>query len=187
MRFPYQANLGSTLRDFAGVQRHQSYARNMGNSSITKGEGSLDLLPTDDSTTPEASIGDLPDGSQGVGARIDGTMVNLATWSKSQVDGLSTRITTEKNRNDAQDSTLANHNTRISTAQTAANDAQSTANGAVTVNNTQNGRLDAHASRIGALENAVGNQVTQSQIDEIIQRLKTLYGYLGIAWESIGA
>ncbi|WRS30609.1 hypothetical protein U6G28_02665 [Actinomycetaceae bacterium MB13-C1-2] len=177
MRFPYQKNLGSTLRDFAGVQRHQSYARTLGLSSITKGEGSIDLLPTDDSTTPEASLGDLPDGSQGVGARINGNMVNLATWTVDRTDRLQTAINNEKSRNDSQDTIIANHS----------------------------GRLDSHASRIGAAENRLTNaegQISglrdvatqvlslQRQVADLSARLQRVYADkqpTGWAWTPLNS
>ena len=149
MRFPYQATLGSVLRDFAGVQRRTSYARTVGLSSITAGEGSLDLLPTDTSTTPVGIFGDLPGGGFGIGALIDGSMVNLASYARA-----------EKVRNDTQDTTLASHNTRITTA-------QSTANGAVTVNSTQN-------SRLSSLESAVSGAASQSQMNTLINEIGLL-------------
>ena len=156
MRFPYQATLGSVLRDFAGVQRRTSYARTVGLSSITAGEGSLDLLPTDTSTTPVGIFGDLPGGGFGIGALIDGSMVNLASYARA-----------EKVRNDTQDTTLASHNTRISAAQSTANSAQSTANGAVTVNGTQN-------SRLNSLESAVSGAASQSQMNTLIHEIGLL-------------
>ena len=149
MRFPYQATLGSVLRDFAGVQRRGSYARVLGLSSITKGEGSLDLLSSDGSSSPSASYGDLPGGDFGVGAVIDGSMVNLASYARA-----------EKVRNDTQDTTLASHNTRITTA-------QSTANGAVTVNSTQN-------SRLNSLESALSGAASQSQMNTLINEIGSL-------------
>ena len=149
MRFPYQATLGSVLRDFAGVQRRTSYARTVGLSSITAGEGSLDLLPTDTSTTPVGIFGDLPGGGFGIGALIDGSMVNLASYARA-----------EKVRNDTQDTTLASHNTRITTA-------QSTANGAVTVNSTQN-------SRLNSLESSMGGAASQSQVNTLIHEIGSL-------------
>lgn len=149
MRFPYQATLGSVLRDFAGVQRRTSYARTVGLSSITAGEGSLDLLPTDTSTTPVGIFGDLPGGGFGIGALIDGSMVNLASYARA-----------EKVRNDTQDTTLASHNTRITTA-------QSTANGAVTVNGTQN-------SRLNSLESSMGGAASQSQVNTLIHEIGSL-------------
>ena len=149
MRFPYQATLGSVLRDFAGVQRRESYARTIGLSSITAGEGSLDLLPTDTSTTPVGIFGDLPGGGFGIGALIDGRMENLGAYARA-----------EKVRNDTQDSTLASHNTRISTA-------QSTADGAVTVNSTQD-------SRLTSLESAVSGAASQSQMNTLIHEIGLL-------------
>lgn len=146
MRFPYQRTTGTLLREAFRVQRAQSSARNLGLSSITKGEGSIDLLPSDTSTTPEAMFGNLPDGSMGVGARINGQMVNLATWSKNRTDQLQSALNTEKSRNDSQDTIIANHT----------------------------GRLDSHASRIGAVENAVGNAASTGDIATLNSRILTL-------------
>lgn len=193
MAFPVPADLGRVLAQMQSELRRLATARNLGWASITKGEGSLDLLPSDDATVPEASIGDLPDGSQGVGARIGGTMVNLATWAKDQVDSLSVRITAEKNRNDAQDQTLANHastlashNTRISAAQSKADSAASsaaaaqlTANGAVSKNSEQDGRLTALEGK--------PDGATQSEVQALRNRVAELESKMNLYHPTIGA
>lgn len=156
MRFPYQLTLGIQLRDYADVDRKNSYARNLGLSSITKGEGSIDLLPNDTSTTPAAQFGDLEDGTFGVGARIDGVMTNLGVLGKQHSTTLAshnTRITAEKNRNDTQDQRLSSTESK---------------------NSQQDQRLDSHASRIGAVENAVGNAASTGDIATLNSKILTL-------------
>ena len=148
--FRFNRGVGDVLSGQARIQRLSSTARNLGLSSITRGEGSFDLIETDGSLdAPTVSVGDLPGGDFGVGAVIDGSMVNLASYARA-----------EKVRNDSQDSTLSSHNTRITTA-------QSTADGAVTVNGTQN-------SRLNSLESAVSGAASQSQVDTLIHEIGLL-------------
>lgn len=156
MVFRFEPDLPSVLRGQADLVRAVASSRSLGLSSITKGEGSLDLLPTDESTTPAAIYGDLPGGGFGVGVVIDGRMENLAEYSYT----LKGEIAAERARNDTQDTTLASHNTRITTA-------QSTANGAVTVNSTQN-------SRLNSLESAVSGAASQSQMNTLIHEIGLL-------------
>lgn len=146
------------LRDLARMVRQ--IARETIKHASIGDDGGIAVLDSDEETRT-AYLGKLPDNSRGVGVVIAGAgMVNIATWAKTQVDSLSNRITAEKNRNDSQDSTLASHNTRITTAQT-------TANGAVSVNTTQNSRLDAHGFRLSALEDAVGGAASGSALSAL--------------------
>lgn len=154
--FPLEPSLVRVLRSHSDFDRNLFSGRSLGLSSITKGDGSLDLLTADESTSPVASVGDLPGGDFGVGAVIDGTMENLASYARA-----------EKVRNDQQDTTLASHNTRITTAQTTANNAQTTANGAETVNGTQN-------SRLNSLESSMGAAASQSQVNTLINEIGSL-------------
>ena len=155
--FRFKHGVEDVLNGQARIQRLSSTARNLGLSSITRGEGSLDLVESDgDLESPSASFGDLPGGDFGVGAVIDGTMENLASYARA-----------EKVRNDQQDTTLASHNTRITTAQTTANNAQTTANGAETVNGTQN-------SRLNSLESSMSGAASQSQVNTLINEIGSL-------------
>ena len=150
MAFPFQRGIGSELNKSRSVERQTARGQSLGNASLRAGGGSFDLIPANgDTDNPSTRIGDLPDGSQGVGAVIDGSMVNLASYARA-----------EKVRNDQQDTTLASHNTRITTA-------QSTANGAVTVNSTQN-------SRLNSLESAVSGAASQSQMNTLIDEIGLL-------------
>lgn len=150
MAFPFQRGIGSELNKSRSVERQTARGQSLGNASLRAGDGSFDLIPANgDTDNPSTRIGDLPDGSQGVGALIDGSMVNLASYARA-----------EKVRNDTQDTTLASHNTRINTAQT-------TANGAVTVNGTQN-------SRLNSLESALSGAASQSQMNTLINEIGSL-------------
>ena len=150
MGFPFQRGIGSELNKSRAVERQTARGRSLGLASLRAGDGSFDLIPANgDTDSPSTRIGDLPDGSQGLGAVIDGSMRNLASYARA-----------EKVRNDTQDTTLASHNTRINTAQT-------TANGAVTVNGTQN-------SRLSSLESAVSGAASQSQVNTLIHEIGSL-------------
>ena len=157
MAFPFQRGIGSELNKSRSVERQTARGQSLGNASLRAGGGSFDLIPANgDTDNPSTRIGDLPDGSQGVGALIDGSMVNLASYARA-----------EKVRNDTQDTTLASHNTRITTAQSTASTAQTTANGAVTVNGTQN-------SRLNSLESSMGGAASQSQVNTLIDEIGSL-------------
>lgn len=161
------------LRDLVRVVRQ--IARETIKHASIGDDGGIAVLDSDEETRT-AYLGKLPDNSRGVGVVIAGVgMVNIATWVKTQVDSLSNRITAEKNRNDSQDSTLASHNTRITTAQT-------TANGAVSVNTTQNGRLTALESAMGGTATTAQIHALQLDIVDIYARLQRVYNEFGWAW-----
>lgn len=169
MRFPYQATVGSNLRELFQHERLATTSRDLGNSSITRGEGSLDLYQTD-SGPVVASFGDLPDGSQGVGVLVGGVMRNaggLFGEQGSAISGLGTRMGSAEGRLDSHASRLgATENGisalggRMSTAEGRITTLQGTVGGHTSsisslssrVNTTED-RLDAHAQRLGALEN----------------------------------
>lgn len=63
-RFPYRRSVGGDLRDLFGHDRLSGWDRTLGTSSITAGEGGLQLVS---GTTTIAIVGDLPGGGFGVG------------------------------------------------------------------------------------------------------------------------
>lgn len=157
MVFPFRRDIGGEFNKSRAIERQSARSRGLGLSSMRAGDGSIDLIGEDgDLDTPVGVVGDLPDGTQGVGVTIDGEMVSVAAYSKV----LKTEVATERSRNDSQDSTLASHNTRISTA-------QSTANGAVNVNTTQNLRLT-------SLEGQVNDAATKDQIQSLLSTINGL-------------
>ena len=121
MVFRFEPDLPSVLRGQADLVRAVASSRSLGLSSITKGEGSLDLLPTDESTTPAAIYGDLPGGGFGVGVVIDGRMENLAEYSYT----LKGEIAAERARNDQQDTTNGTQNSRLNSLESAVSGAAS--------------------------------------------------------------
>lgn len=62
--FPYRRSVAEDLRDLFGFDRLSGWARTLGSSSITAGEGGLQLVS---GTTTIAVLGDLPGGGFGVG------------------------------------------------------------------------------------------------------------------------
>lgn len=62
--FPYSRGIAEDLRDLFGFDRLSGWARTLGSSSITAGEGGLQLVS---GTTTIAVLGDLPGGGFGVG------------------------------------------------------------------------------------------------------------------------
>lgn len=189
MAFRFSDNIGSVLRGQATETRVIQSARTLGLSSITKGEGSLDLLTSDDAASPSASMGDLPDGSFGVGAVIDGKMENIATYSRT----MKREIATERSRNDSQDKTLSSHDTRITAAKNRADKgvadaaaAQSTANSAVSKANAAQSTANSAVSKADAAQSTANSAASsgssansaisdlQSEISDLKRRVKKL-------------
>lgn len=133
--FPFAPSPHDDLRDLFGFQRAERTARNLGLSSITRGEGSLDLYETDDGPVTHR-YGDLPGGGFGVGITHRGNFANVSDL-----------IGAGEDRDDAQDGRLDSHAGRIGATETK--------------NAQQDGRLDDHASRIGAVEGDAGSLGTR--------------------------
>lgn len=139
MRFPYQAGLAHTLRSMYGIQRRQASARTLGLSSITNGEGYIGLRDADTSSD-HTRFGDLPDGSSGLGWTIGNAIVNARTWTISQLSSLQSALSAMENLLTNVQGSVASQITNLQTRL-----------------NTAEGRLDAHATRLGALENALAD------------------------------
>lgn len=156
MRFPYRESVGSNLRDLFGADRLRAQSRNLGSSSITQGEGSLELRTTDSGGTV-MHLGDLPGGGFGIGvpngaggwrtvqddaqARANAAQAAAEASAAAATSALAGRVGTAEGR-------LDSHATRLGSAEGRLTSAES-------MNSTQNGRLDSHASRLGATENDV--------------------------------
>lgn len=176
MRFPYRQDVGSNLRALFGAERLRATARDLGSSSITRGEGSLDLLQTDAGPVV-ASFGDLPDGTQGVGVLVGGVMRNAGSMfgeHAASLTSLAGRATSAEGRLSAAEGRLDSHAGRIGATENgigALGGRMSSAEGKITALQSASGsaagtlagigarvdtaesRLDTHAQRLGALEN----------------------------------
>lgn len=147
--FPFAPSPHDDLRDLFGFQRAERTARNLGLSSITRGEGSLDLYETDDGPVTHR-YGDLPDGSFGVGITHRG-----AFWNVSDLIGAG------EDRDDGQDGRMDGHASRLGSAEGRL-DAHAGRLGAAEGRlDSAEGRLDSHASRIGAVEGDAGGLGTR--------------------------
>lgn len=147
--FPFAPSPHDDLRALFGFQRVERTARNLGMSSITRGEGSLDLYETDDGPVTHR-YGDLPDGSFGVGITHRG-----AFWNVSDLIGAG------EDRDDGQDGRLDGHAGRIGAAEGRLDSHAGRIGATETKNAEQDGRLDSHASRIGAVEGDAGSLGTR--------------------------
>ena len=103
--FPFAPSPHDDLRDLFGFQRAERTARNLGLSSITRGEGSLDLYETDAGPVTHR-YGDLPDGSFGIGITHRG-----AFWNVSDLIGAG------EDRDDGQDGRMDGHASRLGSAE----------------------------------------------------------------------
>lgn len=147
--FPFAPSPHDDLRDLFGFQRAERTARNLGLSSITRGEGSLDLYETDDGPVTHR-YGDLPGGAFGVGITHRG-----AFWNVSDLIGAG------EDRDDGQDGRMDGHASRLGSAEGRL-DAHAGRLGAAEGRlDSAEGRLDSHASRIGAVEGDAGGLGTR--------------------------
>ena len=152
--FPFAPSPHDDLRDLFGFQRAERTARNLGLSSITRGEGSLDLYETDDGPVTHR-YGDLPDGSFGVGITHRGNFANVSDL-----------IGAGEDRDDGQDGRMDGHASRLGSAEGRL-DAHAGRLGAAEGRlDSAEGRLDSHASRIGAVEGdagALGTRISNAE------------------------
>ena len=147
--FPFAPSPHDDLRDLFGFQRAERTARNLGLSSITRGEGSLDLYETDDGPV-SARYGDLPGGGFGVGITHRGSFADISDL-----------IGAGEDRDDGQDGRMDGHASRLGSAEGRL-DAHAGRLGAAEGRlDSAEGRLDSHASRIGAVEGDAGGLGTR--------------------------
>ena len=153
-KFPYPRAVENELAHLFGLDRKGRAARNLGLSSITRGEGSLDLYETDDGPVTHR-YGDLPDGSFGVGITHRGNFANVSDL-----------IGAGEDRDDGQDGRMDGHASRLGSAEGRL-DAHAGRLGAAEGRlDSAEGRLDSHASRIGAVEGdagALGTRISNAE------------------------
>ena len=170
-RFPYRRTWDSDVDDLWTALRRQSQANRIGNSSLSPGEGSLDLLNA--AGDPVAKVGTdggstgllVPNGSGG--------------WRTVQVDA-------QARADAAQSAAAADATAKANAAQSAANGYTDTKTSALPglsseIANARGGfstlgaRLSDHASRLGSLEN----------YDTTISQYAT--GNIGRLWQDLNA
>lgn len=148
-RFPFRTSPGQDLRDLFGAERLRAQSRDLGSSSITQGEGSLELRPTDDGPAV-AMFGDLPGGGFGVGVP-DGAGGWRTVQQDAQVRADAAQAAAEA-AGAAANAALAG---RVTSAEGRLGTTEGRLSTAESKNSQQDGRLDSHASRLGATENDV--------------------------------
>lgn len=161
--FPFAPSPHDDLRDLFGFQRAERTARNLGRSSITRGEGSLDLYETDDGPVTHR-YGDLPDGSFGIGITHRGGFWNVSDLigaGEDRDDGQDGRMDGHAGRIGAAEGRLDSHAGRIGSAEGRLDTHAGRIGATETKNSQQDTRLDSHVSRIGATENAIADAVSR--------------------------
>ena len=148
-KFPYPRGVENELAHLFGLDRKGRTSRNLGLSSITKGEGSLDLYETDDGPVTHR-YGDLPGGAFGVGITHRG-----AFWNVSDLIGAG------EDRDDGQDGRMDGHASRLGAAENRLDAHAGRLGSAEGRLDSAEGRLDSHASRIGAVEGDAGGLGTR--------------------------
>ena len=184
-RFPFRSDVGQDLRDLYAHDRLTAQPRGLGLSSITQGEGSLDLLDAGGSAV--ARMGDAPTGSgfgvlvpDGAGdwrtvqadaqARADVVDARV-TQTNTRVTAVEGRVSTAEGRLDSHASRLGaaegrldSHASRLGATEAVADGARSELNAARGGFASVGARLSDHASRLGAVENTANSADQQSQL-----------------------
>ena len=177
-----RVNVHDDLSRLHSSLRAADTSREIGYSSVTQGEGSLDLLT--ESGAVRASLGDQPDGRFGVSITHRGSLrflPDLFTDLEDEDDSLSNRISglgdrmisaegrldghdstlsSHGTRLNGHDSTLASHNTRIGNAQSRADSAWTRAGTALANAATAQSRADSAHDRIDGLNFASPGDIT---------------------------
>lgn len=173
MTWPGRVTIRDDLSRLHASSRAGDTSREIGYSSVTEGEGSLDL-PTE-SGAVRAQIGDQPDGRFGVSIWHRGSLRFIPDLIQElqdedealsgRISGLGDRMISAEGRLDGHDSTLASHNTRISNAQSRADAAHSNAA-------TAQSRADSAWTRAGT---GIANAATaQARADSAHNRIDNL-------------
>lgn len=192
-RFPYPPDVNTDLRALFRLDRQNRTARDLGASSITRGEGSLDLYDTDAGPVTHR-YGDLPDGSFGVGITHRGAFANVSDLiggvqdkntaqdgrlgaAEGRLDGHDGRLDGHASRLGTAEGRLDSHAGRIGSAEGRLDTHAGRIGATETKNSQQDTRLDSHAGRIGAVEGSAGSLGTR--ISNAEDRLDTHAGRIG--------
>ena len=158
------------------VRLHESsraadMSRDLGYSSISMGEGSLDLIVGDNPDDKRVVLGDQADGRFGISLwhrgglkyvpdvltdaedRISATEQKNGTQDH-RLDAITTLAEASRDRLDGHDSTLASHDTRIGNAQSRADSAWTRAGTGIADASTAQSRADAAWTRAGNAQSA---------------------------------
>ena len=177
-----RVNVHDDLSRLHSSLRAADTSREIGYSSVTQGEGSLDLLT--ESGDVRASLGDQPDGRFGVSithrgslrflpdlftdlededealsSRISGLGDRMIS-AEGRLDGHDSTLSSHGTRLNGHDSTLASHNTRIGNAQSRADSAWTRAGTALANAATAQSRADSAHDRIDGLNFASPGDIT---------------------------
>lgn len=146
-RFPFRRSPGQDLRDLFAHDRIASQTNDLGYSSISPGEGLLEIR--DAAGAAIAGMGHEA-GKSGFLVRRGGAWVTLQEHVDAEVAagtaGVADRLDDHARRIGAAEG-------RLGTAEGRLDSHASRIGAAEGVNTTQNGRLDSHASRLGRHEN----------------------------------
>lgn len=168
--FPFRADVGQDLRDLFAHDRLEAQSRDLGNSSITLGEGSFDLL--DSSGDPVARLGDAPGGfgvmvPNGAGgwrtvqadaqAKADAAEQAAKDHADSAASAVQSEVTAARGGFGSLNGRLNDHASRLGATEGVANGARSELNTARGGFGSVGARLNSHSSRIGATEGDVND------------------------------
>ncbi|QCR53201.1 hypothetical protein C1N80_06145 [Brachybacterium sp. SGAir0954] len=163
-----RVTVGDDLARLHESSRAADMSRDLGYSSISMGEGSLDLIVGDDAENTRVVLGDQSDGRFGIGLWHRGGMKYLPDVLEDAED----RITGTENKNTQQDGRLDGHDDdvdridakngeqdgRLTGAEGRLGSAEGRLDGVEGRMGEAEGRLDGHATRLGAVE---GRNATQ--------------------------
>ena len=190
MTWQGRVDVGDDLTRLHRSSRAADMSRDLGYSSISMGEGSLDLIVGDDPENVRARYGDQPDGRFGIGLWHRGGMKYLPDVLESAED----RITGTEQKNTQQDGRLDGHDADVDRidAKNGEQDGRLTGaegrlNGVEGRMGDAEGRLDGHDGRLSGLDGDVDRIDSKNSAQDDAIALKAAASALAAAVARIAA
>lgn len=173
MSFPERPSLARDNRDSWREHRRDMRSRHVANSSISPGEGSLDIL--DAAGDVVSSVGHANNKAGLVFKNADGawtTPQEESSRTEGRLTANETAISTERARNDTQWSHIDSHANHIAGLQTRMSTAETRIAEETSRNDLQWTVIDQRTARIAALESALST--AQADIADLKRRVSDL-------------
>lgn len=175
--------VGDDLARLHESSRAADMSRDLGYSSISMGEGSLDLIVGDDADNVRVVLGDQADGRFGIGLWHRGGMKYLPDVLEDAED----RITATENKNTQQDGRLDGHDDDVDRIDAKNGEQDGRLTGAEGRLGSAEGRLDGHDGRLSGLDDDVSRIDSKNSAQDDAIALKAAASALAAAVARIAA
>ena len=197
MTWQKRVDVGDDLTRLHRSSRAADMSRDIGYSSVSMGEGSLDFIVGDDAENVRVVLGDQADGRFGIGLWHRGGMKYLPDVLEDAED----RITATEDKNTEQDGRLDGHDDdvtridakngeqdgRLSSAEGRLGSAEGRLTGVEGRMGTAEGRLDGHDGRLSGLDDDVSRIDSKNSSQDDAIALKAAASALAAAVARIAA